>query len=96
MGGMNDISQLRRDLRTLMTATNLSQSAVSKASGVDQASLSRFLRENNPEGLSGGAVLRLIPLVYDLPSPCLSPLVPPPSSSPPAFRQSDAESLEEV
>jgi transcriptional regulator with XRE-family HTH domain len=75
---MKDLSQLRRDLRVVMSSANLSQSAIARKSGVDQASLSRFLRTNNPEGLSGGAILRLLPLIYGIPLSDLRPELPQP------------------
>jgi predicted transcriptional regulator len=46
-----------------MAAEGISQVALAKMSGVDQASISRFLRMENPEGLSGESVLRIYPIV---------------------------------
>ena len=47
-----------------MSERGLRQNALATASGVDQASISRFCREENPEGMSGENVLRLYPFVY--------------------------------
>lgn len=61
---MKDLSQFKNDLRAWMAAEGISQVALAKKSGVDQASISRFLRVESPDGLSGEFVLRLYPIVY--------------------------------
>jgi len=53
-----------------MTEEGVNQMSLADISGVDQASLSRFLREENPEGLSGENVMRLLSIV---PSSALPP-----------------------
>ncbi|WP_081437326.1 helix-turn-helix domain-containing protein [Nitratidesulfovibrio vulgaris] len=59
----------RTALRAVMARRSLTQTAVAQACGVEQASLSRFLR--GEKGLSGESVFKLLPLVYgtSLPSP---------------------------
>lgn len=59
MAHMKDLTQFRHDLRAWMVAKGMSQVTLAKLSGVDQASISRFLRTENPDGLSGESVLRL-------------------------------------
>lgn len=66
---MKNLTQFRIDLRAWMAAEGISQIALAKKSGVDQASLSRFLRMERPDGLSGESVLRLYPIVYSPPPP---------------------------
>lgn len=61
---MKDLNQFRIDLDAWMKKNAISQAFLSQASGVDQAILSRFLREDKPEGLSGKSVLALYPFVY--------------------------------
>lgn len=61
---MKDLTQFRKDLAAWMEASSTSQVSLSRSSGVDQAILSRFLREKDPEGLSGKSVLLLYPFVY--------------------------------
>lgn len=51
-----------------MQDTGETQSGVSAAYGVQQASLSRFL--SGGSGLSGDAILRLWPFVYGNAGPC--------------------------
>lgn len=68
MARMKDLSQFRNDLRAWMAAEGMSQVALAKMSGVDQASISRFLRMESPDGLSGESVLRLYPIVYPVSS----------------------------
>jgi transcriptional regulator with XRE-family HTH domain len=60
---MKSIHQLRDALRALLSATGMAQVELARRSGVDQASLSRFLRDREPEGLSGNSVLRLLPFI---------------------------------
>lgn len=71
---MKGITQFRNDLRAWQAREGISQVRLAKMSGVDQASISRFLREEDPEGLSGESVLRLYRFVYPLepPTPPLS------------------------
>lgn len=71
---MKGIAQFRNDLRAWQARERVSQVSLAKMSGVDQASISRFLRTENPEGLSGESVLRLYRFVYPLepPTPPLS------------------------
>ena len=62
---MKDLAQFRKDLAAWMDETGMNQVSLAKASGVDQASLSRFLQtKKKPEGLSGKSILRLYPFVY--------------------------------
>lgn len=82
MPRMKDLTQFRNDLRAWMAMEATSQVALAKMSGVDQASISRFLRTENPEGLSGESVLRLYRFVY-------------PSLSPPSLSSSITESVRE-
>lgn len=64
MAFMKDLTQFRNALRAWMATEGMSQKSLAQASGVDQASISRFLRAKNPDGLSGESVLRLFPFVY--------------------------------
>ena len=61
---MKDLTQFRTTLRAWMAEEGMSQKALAQESGVDQASISRFLRTEKPEGLSGESVLRLYPFVF--------------------------------
>ena len=61
---MKDLTQFRTTLRAWMAEEGMSQKALAQKSGVDQASISRFLRTEKPEGLSGESVLRLYPVVF--------------------------------
>lgn len=65
---MNMLDTFRNDLAARMLEENLSQQKISRLSGLDQASLSRFLRGET--GISGKNVFALWPFVYgDLPTP---------------------------
>ncbi|WP_164561478.1 helix-turn-helix domain-containing protein [Nitratidesulfovibrio vulgaris] len=68
-------NDFRNALRGMMLRHGLTQTAVAKASGVEQASLSRFLRGET--GLSGDSVFKLLQLVYGT----AFPPSPPPQDS---------------
>lgn len=78
---MKDLTQFRTALRAWMAEEGMSQKALAQKSGVDQASISRFLRTENPDGLSGESVLRLYPFVY-------GNALPPPSAEAPGSEAS--------
>jgi len=56
---MKDLTRFRNVLYEWMNAAGVNQVSLAKTSGVDQASISRFLRTENPEGLRLSAALPL-------------------------------------
>lgn len=81
---MNTLDTFRIDLRARMTAEKKSQLALAHDVGIEQASLSRFLRGRG--GLSGESILRLHPYVYGprFSTSSLAPLTDEPSHAPEA------------
>jgi hypothetical protein len=65
---MEKITKFRSSVRDWIERTKTTQIQLARDSGVDQGSLSRFLRFENPEGLSGESVLRLQDVMFGLSS----------------------------
>jgi hypothetical protein len=66
---MKKIDSFRRALRAVLATSDKNRLDLARETGLQPAVIYRFLRKDNPLGLSGEAVLRLLPYVY-------KPLVP--------------------